>query len=133
MAPTAVPHLPFASTALLESLVEVLLVLPVDVPFGCRVEVLLVAPTTVFLVTHASTTVLIVAVLMFLDPFVGLHPSSGLVPVLADMLISFFHVYMPLVPESILVGISDSPNSTNSPNLANKFDVLSQLEEELND
>ena len=36
-------------------------------------------------------------------------------------------------PESISVGISDSPNSTNSPNLANKFDVLSQLEEELND
>ena len=36
-------------------------------------------------------------------------------------------------PESISVGISDSPNSTNIPNLANKFDVLSQLEEELND
>ena len=27
----------------------------------------------------------------------------------------------------------NSPNSTNSPNLSNKFDVLSQLEEELND
>ena len=36
-------------------------------------------------------------------------------------------------PKSISVGISDSPNSTNSPNLVNKFDVLSQLEEELND
>ena len=36
-------------------------------------------------------------------------------------------------PEPISVGISDSPNSTNSPDLANKFDVLSQLEEELND
>ena len=35
--------------------------------------------------------------------------------------------------ESISVGISDSPNSTNIPNLANKFDVLSQLEEDLND
>ena len=34
-------------------------------------------------------------------------------------------------PESILVGISD--NSTIIPNLANKFDVLSQLEEKLND
>ena len=34
-------------------------------------------------------------------------------------------------PESIT--IFDSPNSTNSPNLSNKFDVLSQLEEELND
>ena len=34
-------------------------------------------------------------------------------------------------PESI--AIFDSPNSTNSPNLSNKFDVLSQLEEELND
>ena len=34
-------------------------------------------------------------------------------------------------PVSISVGISDSTNS--SPNLANKFDVLSQLEEELND
>ena len=36
-------------------------------------------------------------------------------------------------PEPTSIGISDSPNSTNSPNLANKFDVLSQLEEELND
>ena len=36
-------------------------------------------------------------------------------------------------PESISVRISDSPDSTNIPNLANKFDVLSQLEEELND
>ena len=35
--------------------------------------------------------------------------------------------------EPISVGISDSPNSTNIPDLANKFDVLSQLEEELND
>ena len=35
-------------------------------------------------------------------------------------------------PEPISVGISDSPNSTNSPNLTNRFDVLSQLEEELN-
>ena len=35
-------------------------------------------------------------------------------------------------PECISVGISDSPNKTNITNLANKFDVLSQLEEELN-
>ena len=28
---------------------------------------------------------------------------------------------------------TNSPNSTNNPNLSNKFDVLSQLEEELND
>ena len=76
MAPAAVPHLPFASITLLKSLVEVLLVLPVDVPFGCRVEVLLVAPTTVFLVTHASTTVLIVAVLMFSASLVGPHRSN---------------------------------------------------------
>ena len=76
MAPAAVPHLPFASITLLKSLVEVLLVLPVDVHFGSRVEVLLVAPTMVFLVTHASTVVLIVVVSMFPDPFVGLHPSS---------------------------------------------------------
>ena len=34
-------------------------------------------------------------------------------------------------PKSI--AIFDSPNSSNSPNLLNKFDVLSQLEEELND
>ena len=33
-------------------------------------------------------------------------------------------------PESISLGVSDSPNSLN---LSNKFDVLSQLEEELND
>ena len=36
-------------------------------------------------------------------------------------------------PEPITIEISDSTNSTNSPDLANKFDVLSQLEEELND
>ena len=40
-------------------------------------------------------------------------------------------------PESIAIFDSpnntNSPNSTNSPNLSNKFDVLSQLEEELND
>ena len=37
-------------------------------------------------------------------------------------------------PESISVGIFDSPNSPNSPNISNKFEsVLSQLEEELND
>ena len=34
-------------------------------------------------------------------------------------------------PESI--AIFDSPNSTNSPNLSDKFEILSQLEEELND
>ena len=33
-------------------------------------------------------------------------------------------------PESILLGVSDS---SNSPTLLNKFEVLSQLEEELND
>ena len=33
-------------------------------------------------------------------------------------------------PESISLGVSDSPNS---PSLSNKFEVLSQLEEELND
>ena len=37
-------------------------------------------------------------------------------------------------PESIgIFDSSNSTNSTNSPNLWNKFDVLSQLEEELND
>ena len=33
-------------------------------------------------------------------------------------------------PESISLGVSDSPNS---PSLSNKFEILSQLEEELND
>ena len=33
-------------------------------------------------------------------------------------------------PKSISLGVSDSPNS---PSLSNKFEVLSQLEEELND
>ena len=34
--------------------------------------------------------------------------------------------------KSIFLGVHDSPNGTYSPNLANKFDVLIQLEEELN-
>ena len=40
-------------------------------------------------------------------------------------------------PESISIfdspNSTNSPNNTNNPNLSNKFDVLSQLEEELND
>ena len=34
--------------------------------------------------------------------------------------------------ESIPLGMHESSNSTYSPNLINKFDVLSQIEEELN-
>ena len=47
-------------------------------------------------------------------------------------------------PESVLplgvsdsvnspLGVSDSINSTNSPSISNKFEILSHLEEELND
>ena len=34
--------------------------------------------------------------------------------------------------ESISLGMHESSNSTYSPNLINKFDVLSQIDEELN-
>ena len=37
-------------------------------------------------------------------------------------------------PKSILpLGVSDSINSTNSPSISNKIEILSNLEEELND